>query len=146
MLQITELSQPISADYVERISNGFELAFGRAPSPDFEERLHEKRNLLVLVAGEGSVDGFKIGHERFRSVFFSWLGAVKPQCQRQGIARSLLQRQHALCIERGYREIQTETFADNTGMLLLNLQEGFEINGTVLGNDNRLRVQLRKRV
>ncbi len=143
-MHITELAQPFSTEQIGHIGDAFASAFGHAPSTDFEERLHEKRKLLVLVAGVDLVDGFKIGYERFRGVFFSWLGGVKTECQRQGVARALLRHQHRLCSERGYHEIQTETFADGNGMLLLNLQEGFEVYGTHLGDDDRFRVQLRK--
>lgn len=143
-MHITELARPISTEQIGQIVAVFTSAFGHPPSADFAERLNEKRNLSVLVAGDRSIDGFKIGYERFRGVFFSWLGGVKTECQRQGIARALLQYQHRLCLHRGYHEIQTETFGDGNGMLLLNLREGFEIFGTHLGGDGRLRVQLRR--
>ena len=143
-MHITELAQPVSTDQVGHIVGAFTSAFGRAPSAEFRKRLNEKRKLSVLIAGVDSVDGFKIGYERSQLVFFSWLGGVKTECQRQGVARALLRHQHRLCSERGYHEIQTEIFADTNGMLLLNLQEGFGIYGTRLGDDNRLRVQLKK--
>ena len=143
-MHISELAQPLSGEQIDQIIPVFTSAFGHPPATDFVDRLNEKRKLSILVAGDGSIEGFKIGYERYRNVFFSWLGAVKAERQRRGVARALLQHQHRLCFARGYHEIQTETFGDGNGMLLLNLQEGFEVFGTQLGSDNRLRVQLRK--
>jgi ribosomal protein S18 acetylase RimI-like enzyme len=143
-MHITELSAPISEAQAAQVALVFESAFGHRPASQFVDRLNEKQKLLVVVAGRDSVDGFKIGYERFRGVFFSWLGGVMPGCRRQGIARALLREQHRICSDLGYREIQTETYADSNRMILLNLREGFEIYGTHLAQDGRLRVHLRK--
>jgi predicted GNAT superfamily acetyltransferase len=90
--------------------------------------------------------GFKIGYERSRETFFSWLGGVIPERRKRGIARTLMAKQHELCLSLGYEEIQTETYGDDPAMLILNLKEGFAVIGTHLGGDNRLRVQLRKKL
>lgn len=143
-MKITEIGESVTTRQVRSLAEVFISAFDQAPSADFEQRLNGKRNLSVLIARSSKIEGFKIGYERHRGVFFSWLGGVLQESRRKGIARDLLRRQHELCLERGYREIQTETFGDGKAMLLLNLQEGFEIYGTHLGTDGRLRVQLRK--
>lgn len=145
-MEVTETRGTVSPEETERLAGVFASVFGKDPSLKFEERLNEKRGLSVLVEGEGEIRGFKVGYERFRGVFFSWLGGVIPEFRRRGIARGLLREQHRVCLDRGYVEIQTETYGDGNGMLLLNLSEGFEIYGTYLGDDRRLRVQLRKRL
>lgn len=145
-MHIAEVKQPASTEQVEQIATAFTSAFGHAPSKEFEGRLNEKQKLMVLTAGIDTVDGFKIGYERYRGVFFSWLGGVRAECRRQGIAKALLEHQHRRCLELGYSEIQTETFGDGNAMLLLNLQNGFEVYGTHLGDDGRLRVLLRKKL
>lgn len=98
----------------------------------------------MLAELEGGQVAFKIGYEKSTSVFFSWLGGVAPSQRRCGIARKLLRNQHDWCAREGYGEVQTETFGDVPEMLILNLTEGFHVFGTYLGNDNRIRVQLRK--
>lgn len=143
-MKIIEISESLTDEQTMGLTAPFVSAFEQPPSPDFHERLNKKPKLSVLMAQSDRIEGFKIGYERFRGVFFSWIGGVLQESRRKGIARTLLRRQHVLCLERGYNEIQTETFGDGKAMLLLNIQEGFEVYGTYLGTDGRLRVQLRK--
>lgn len=146
-VQIKEIKAPIMVNQAEELTSIFTEAFGQQPSDSFLERLNEKKDLSVLLAYEGGeLVGFKIGYTRFRSVFFSWLGAVIISARRKGVARQLLQRQHGLCQQRGYTEIQTEAFGNNQAMLILNLQEGFEVSGLHLGHEDKLTVQLRKKL
>lgn len=145
-MKVTEIRGSVTSEQTEQIAGAFASAFGPkfSLSPDFEGRLNEKRELSVLVAQSNELVGFKIGYERYRGIFFSWLGGVIENSRRKGIARELLRQQHHLCLERGYSEIQTEASGDGKAMLLLNIQEGFEVYGTYLGADGGLRVQLRK--
>jgi len=144
-MQISELQPPLSQKQVAELAALFTEAFETPPSDSFIERLNEKQDLLVLVATVNSeVIGFKIGYTRFKAVFFSWLGAVACSKRRSGVARTLLRHQHKLCEERGYKELQTESAGSNQAMLILNLQEGFEISGVHLGRSDILTVQLRK--
>ena len=146
-MEISEIQAPVSQDMASQLAVVFEEAFGEPPSGSFLGRLNEKRDLSVLVAEEeGKIVGFKIGYTRYRGVFFSWLGAVLPGHHRRGIARALLRRQHELCAERGFQEIQTEAAGTNKAMLVLNLQEGFEVSGVHLGHEDNVTVQLRKRL
>jgi ribosomal protein S18 acetylase RimI-like enzyme len=141
---VQEIRNSISAEEVEPLTPIFTEAFEKAPSDTFLERLNEKSDLSVLLAKDGdSIVGFKIGYTRFQGIFFSWLGAVAKSHYRQGIARALLQEQHKLCKERGYQEIQTEAAGSNQSMLILNLQESFEVYGVHMGHQG-LTVNLRK--
>jgi GNAT superfamily N-acetyltransferase len=146
-LRFVHFQSPINSTCCQTIWHLFDICFGREPDPEFQQRLNEKQQLLEILAQQnGNTVGFKIGYEKYRGVFFSWLGGVHPSFRRTGIARALLREQHAWCKDAGYLEIQTETFADSPQMLILNLQEGFEIFGTHIGGDRRLRVQLRKQL
>ena len=146
-MQISELRNPITKEQAARLESIFTDAFDTPPSDTFLERLHEKTDLSVLIAEEdGEIVGFKIGYMRFRGIFFSWLGAVAMENRRNGIGRALLKRQHELCSERGYDEIQAESAGSNQAMLILNLQEGFEVSGMHLGRNDVLTVQLRKQL
>ncbi len=110
-------------------------------------RVNEKQKLLVILAYiDNELAGFKIGYEKNRGTFFSWLGAVFPKHQRKGVARALLCYQHKSCTKNNYNEIQTETQGTNANMLVLNLQEGFSIFGSHLGRNDEITVQLRKKL
>lgn len=144
-MDIIELSKPISAKDIEKLTELFTEAFGTPPSEEFLDRLNEKSDLSVFVARqESAIVGFKIGYRRFQGIFFSWLGAVARSHRRSGVARALLKRQHLLCEQRGYREVQTEASGGNQPMLILNLQEGFEVYGVHVGHQDKLTVQMRK--
>jgi len=143
-MTIREIRESISQEDAHILTPIFTEAFGQPPTDSFLERLNEKRDLSVLIAEEEErIIGFKIGYTRYRGIFFSWLGGVDKSYLRQGVARDLLKEQHQLCLERGYEEIQTETSGTNRSMLILNLQEGFEVYGVHMGQDE-VKVELRK--
>lgn len=143
-MNILEITNKISEEEVSSLIPLFTEAFGEPPSDNFYERLNEKNGLSILLAKEGdSLVGFKIGYTRFQGIYFSWLGAVASSHRRKGIARALLKEQHRLCTERGFTEIQTEASSTNRDMLILNLQEGFDVFGVHMGHKG-LTVQLRK--
>lgn len=145
IMDIFEITSPVSKEDIEGLAEIFSEAFGNSPSEGFIDRLNEKPELSILIAQHGSaIVGFKIGYRRFQGIFFSWLGAVAEGQRRNGVARALLKRQHLLCEERGYREVQTEASGENQPMLVLNLQEGFEVYGVHMGHQDKLTVQLRK--
>ena len=133
-MEIHEVQTPISQDMADRLAVVFKEAFGTPPSAPFPGRLNEKQDLSVLVAEEsGQLMGLKVGYTCFRGVFFSWLGAVLPSHQRRGIARALLQRQHGLCQERGFGEIQTEAAGSNREILVLDPRRDSKFPGCTWG-------------
>lgn len=144
-MKILELTDDIDEPTARQIQELFFHAFGEETSPEFFERVNQKRDLSVILAyEEEKLVGFKIGYTRYRGIFFSWLGAVAQEHRRKGVARKLLQHQHNYCSSKGYTEIQTEAYGTNSGMLLLNLQEGFSIYGSKLGHNAEISVMLRK--
>ena len=146
-MNIIELSGSINAQSAQAIERLFLETFEVETDPNFLERVNEKHKLLVSLAYlEDNLVGFKIGYQKHRGTFFSWLGAVSPKHRRKGIARALLHHQHSSCKSAGYKEIQTEASGKNTSMLTLNLQEGFSIFGTHLGHNDEIAVQLRKQL
>lgn len=109
-----------------------------AGQSDFAARVSEKRKPLLILAykGEEAV-GFKLGYERSRGVFMSWLGGTHSDYRRKGLAKAMLQRQHSWCKDKGYHTIVTESTNDYKGMLVLNIKEGFQIVGTQWSNQRR---------
>lgn len=143
-MNFSEIRGPVSQEQIEPLYDLFTQAFDTPPSESFQQRLNEKNDLSILLVHENAqLIGFKIGYRKSLGVFFSWLGAVDKNHRRRGIARSLLHHQHQLCAERRYKEIQTEADGSNRAMIILNLQEGFEVYGTHIGHKDKLTVQLR---
>ena len=114
----------------------------RSLSPSPESKLAELQQfwpaqkdslLLVARAADGGILGFRFTHalpdEKGERVCWDQNGGVHPDCRRQGIGRALLREQHRIAKDRGYARIRTGTALPLTPMIILNLQEGFEITG-----------------
>jgi len=90
---------------------------------------------LLLVARDktGEVVGFRFGHVlpdgEARIIFWDENGGVVPTCRRKGIGRALPREQHRIAAQRGYPCIRTSTALPLKPMIILNLQEGFDIIG-----------------
>ena len=106
----------------------------------------QRRVHLVLVRHGGEPVAFKVGFQSEPGTFSSWRGGVLPSARRQGVARRMLEVQHAWCREERFAFVQTQTSADNQPMLILNLQSGFRIVGTRINRAGVLKVELEARL
>jgi len=98
---------------------------------NFAEKLDGRRSLSAQVAfnGDSKLIGLKLGYERNRGVFNSWMGGVAPEARGQGIAAALMAAQHAWAKEAGFRGLETATRQPNQAMAILNLKAGFMVAG-----------------
>lgn len=87
-----------------------------------------------LAYVDGRLVGCKLGYEQKPGQYYSWLGGVHPDFRGRGIAAELMRLQHAWCTAQGYRRVRTHTYNRWRAMLLLNLQHGFDIIGTMQGS------------
>ena len=109
--------------------------------------LEGKQHILACLAFEGDAPvGYKLGYKVRNKYFFSWRGGVVPAARRRGIASELQRIQHAWCTDQGFRFINTLTEGHNAPMLMLNLQHGYHIVGTVFDRGQHLKVVLQKRI
>src|SRR5690349_4456491 len=99
---------------------------------------------LWTARDRGSVVGFKLGHTSGPGSFFSWLGGVRTEFRRCGIATALMQLQHRDLRTDGFRFVETRTRTDNPSMIVLNLKHGFRIVGCELDSLQRHVVLQRK--
>lgn len=79
--------------------------------------------------GSGRLLGFKLGYRRGGTLLYSWLGGVRPEARRRGIAHRLMRAQHDWARARGYTHVETRTRTSNSPMIIPNLRSGFEIVG-----------------
>ncbi|HMI94703.1 MAG TPA: GNAT family N-acetyltransferase [Polyangiales bacterium] len=93
-------------------------------------KLERMPELALHAACDGdALVAFKLGYAATPVRYYSWLGGVDPRYRRQGIARRLMDAQHAWALAHGYRAIETGALVDNAAMLMLNLQVGFRVIG-----------------
>jgi GNAT superfamily N-acetyltransferase len=100
--------------------------------------------LVAARRTDASLAGFKLGYRRGAMLFYSWLGAVHPDCRRQGLGHEMTRRQHEWAAAHGYRFVETRTRAANRAMMILNLSAGFEVCGFEFDSFGRALVTQRK--
>lgn len=145
MLEYRTFGPEIGDSELSAVASLLAICLDEPLGADFVERVREKHRLQAVMAYvEGRLVGCKLGYERSRGVFYSWLGGVHPAHRRSGIARELMRRQHALCTEQGYGDVLTETTNAYRGMLLLNLVAGFDFVGTYVNDRKELVLMLHK--
>jgi GNAT superfamily N-acetyltransferase len=136
---------PFPSELIARIPPVYAACFGGSPPGDFISRVQERTgSVLQFALLDGAIIGYKLGYRRNPEVFYSWLGGVLPDHRRCGIARELLQRQHAWCRSHGYRRVRTDTTNAFRGMLLLNIREGFDVIGTFHDAEHGLTLMLER--
>ena len=111
-----------------------------------ELKSHREAVVLIAKNDANQVVGFRFAHSIpdngrvvgfvftpsmlpcvFEDVLYDSNGGVHPEYRRQGIARALLHEQHRLAHQRGYKKMATGVAISLKPMIILNLQEGFDI-------------------
>ncbi|WP_245890057.1 GNAT family N-acetyltransferase [Rummeliibacillus pycnus] len=107
--------------------------------------LTSKPKLLTIVALDGdNVIGYKLGYELNQDIFYSWLGGVAKDYRNQGIATTLMEKQHLFLKESGYRSVQTKTMNKWRSMLIVNIKSGFDIVETQVNRKGIRKILLQK--
>jgi len=115
---------------LRQILSLYELIF-EVSSDKVEERMKKVDGLITLCAfHEERVVGLKVGYEDTSERFYSWIGGVHPFYRKRGIASYLMEMQHRILQERGYKAVFTKTKNKWRNMLILNLRHGFDVIGT----------------
>lgn len=145
MINIVEHIGAPNEDLQTDIFALYRSIFHSEPNQEARERLSKNEDLLTLMVYDDDVPvAFKIGYRQDPDTFYSWLGGVLSEHRRQGLAAQLMQHQHNWARAQGYRFIQTKTLNRWRDMLVLNLRNGFDVMGTYVGKDGRLRLILEK--
>lgn len=99
----------------------------------------------VLAYENQKLVGFKLGFARDNTRFYSWSGAVLPDYQKLGLAGTMMQRQHLWCAQNKFNIVETRTRNEFSGMIRLNLKNGFKIVGTTIDSaGDRIKLILEK--
>ena len=149
MVECQTVLPPYDHPFVEDLCLlGLEV-FGELDREELVWRLNEMPNVSVQVARhslavhEPRLVGFKIGYAVARQRYHSWLGGVRTDWRRKGIALQLMEWQHDWLRAQGYASVETAAVPANTNMLMLNLRVGFRVTGSYYRGDY-LRVTMAK--
>ena len=94
----------------------------------YESRLTGVPHLILVAKVDGRMAGFKVGYER-DGYFYSWMGGIKPDYRKLGIAKALSDYQENWAKKQGYTTITFKTRNHHKGMLIFALKNGFNIIG-----------------
>ena len=140
------LERPFDARLVSEVTALALDVFGELDALEIAWRLASMPDATLQVARvNNELVAFKLGYAIGRSRYLSWLGGVASAHRARGIARALLDRQHAWALDKRFTTMETGTTKNNRAMLGLNLSAGFEIIGTYT-RDSQPRVILQKRL
>jgi len=94
---------------------------------DYLKRLEGVPHLILVAFDSEKAVGFKVGYEREKGSFYSWMGAILPEYRRQGIAQQLADYQELWAKEQGYPSIIFKTRNRLKAMLTFAINNGFNI-------------------
>ncbi|SEC49729.1 hypothetical protein SAMN04489761_3155 [Tenacibaculum sp. MAR_2009_124] len=94
----------------------------------FKKRILIKENVIAIIAfsGERAI-GFKIGYRYNKETMYSWVGGVLKMYRKQGIGQKMMELQHQIAKEQGYKKARTKSMNEFKPMMILNLKNGFNI-------------------
>jgi len=95
---------------------------------EYERRLNDKLNLILIAFWKGKLAGFKVGYQA-DDYFYSWLGGVIPEFRQKKIAHALAEFQQNWVRQNGIKTIKMKTRNKHKIMLHFALADGFYITG-----------------
>lgn len=101
---------------------------GKASLDFYTERLQHRLYLALVAERDGELLGFKVGYQSDTpDTFYSWMGGVRPEFRKLGIADSLAEYQEQWAKEKGFTSVFFKTRNRFPGMIIFGLSRGFKI-------------------
>ncbi|HTV21882.1 MAG TPA: GNAT family N-acetyltransferase [Polyangiaceae bacterium] len=143
MLEYRTIVPPYAPSFFDELTALGTEVFGQFDPTELVWRLTHMPDPSVQVASDQGLVGFKLGYASGRDRYHSWLGGVRQESRRRGIAVQLMNLQHEWLRSRGYTSVGTATLPENVAMIALNMRFGFRVIGSQCQAD-RPRVLLSK--
>lgn len=101
---------------------------GKASLDFYTERLKHRLHLALVAEKDGEILGFKVGYQSDTpDAFYSWMGGVRPEFRKLGIADALAEYQEKWAKEKGFRAIFFKTRNRFPAMITFGLSRDFKI-------------------
>ena len=101
---------------------------GKASLEFYTERLKHRLHLALVAEKDGELLGFKVGYQSDTpDTFYSWMGGVRPEFRKLGIADALAEHQENWAREKGFTSIFFKTRNRFPAMITFGLSRGFKI-------------------
>lgn len=145
MITFEEIEGIQNSQILEKIAEFFQEIFSNTDLEKFHSRINSADNLFTVLAfSDGEIVGFKLGYQIDPQKFYSWIGGVKSEFRKLGIANELMYRQHDWCRKKGFKIVQTKTKNSFKPMLILNIKNGFDIIELQRTDRNEIKIVLEK--
>ena len=96
----------------------------------FKRRFLGRYNVLTLIARmDDRPVGFWVGFELKPGMFYHWMGAVKTDIRRHGVARQLHEAQCAWAKDHGYEFVRCESMNHQREFIHFAVAIGYDIVG-----------------
>ena len=101
---------------------------GKATLDFYTERLKHRLFLALVAEKEGELLGFKVGYQSDTpDTFYSWMGGVRTEFRRLGIAEALAECQENWARDQGFSSVFFKTRNRFPAMIAFGLSRGFKI-------------------
>lgn len=101
---------------------------GKASLNFYSDRLRHRLYLALVAEQDGELLGFKVGYQTDTAdVFYSWMGGVRPEFRKHGIADALAEYQENWAKEKGFKSVFFKTRNRFPAMISFGLSRGFRI-------------------
>ena len=101
---------------------------GKVTLEFYTDRLKERVYLALVAEKDGELLGFKVGYQDDEpSTFYSWMGGVRPEFRKYGIADALAEYQENWAKEKGFTSVFFKTRNRFPAMISFGLKRGFKI-------------------
>lgn len=101
---------------------------GKASLDFYSDRLKHRLYLALVAEKEGELIGFKVGYQSDTpETFYSWMGGVRPEYRKFGVADALADFQENWAKEKGFASIFFKTRNRFPAMISFGLKRGFKI-------------------
>jgi GNAT superfamily N-acetyltransferase len=101
---------------------------GKASLDFYTERLKHRLHLALVAEKDDELLGFKVGYQSDTpNTFYSWMGGVRPEFRKLGIADAIAEYQENWAKEKGFKSIYFKTRNRFPAMITFGLSRGFKI-------------------
>ena len=101
---------------------------GKVTLEFYSDRLKGRVFLALVAEKDGEFLGFKVGYQDDEpSTFYSWMGGVRPEFRKYGIADALAEYQENWAKEKGFTSVFFKTRNRFPAMISFGLKRGFKI-------------------
>jgi GNAT superfamily N-acetyltransferase len=101
---------------------------GKASLDFYTERLKHRLQLALVAEKNGELLGFKVGYQSDTpDTFYSWMGGVRPEFRKHGVATALAEYQENWAIDQGFKSVFFKTRNRFPGMITFGMKRGFKI-------------------